>query len=472
VIRRLALLGAASTLLGWASPALAEDLVVRRDVTVREAPLRTTKPVDYVAPGDRLELLDAGRVRNGYYHVRLPDGREGWVYRTFVRRVGESELALGSRPLPDWAFVFKFNVHDFPSGGPGVDRPCPFGGSPVDYPGGFSQAYASASKGSPALAAGPGLIGTSAADPLGAAFGRIYDGTFSYVVWNDQFYGKPPIAGCADFCSGPWGHSKGVVAWNDSGEGLLIQVTTPSWPASGSKDHPRPGDGNTLGCIVHPNNLKFSQHFFSLKLSADDVGHVLDALANASAVSDARNPVLVRAGGPRALKDKAAELGRRSAGRTIVDVTLSTGVRLIGKPSALNVPPWQMLSAKLGSVPLRAATWWMSPAIPTTTASTPIACWDDSLPRPGAVEIATSGTWAGRTIDLKGGSGNHAKFGVSLDRTRPYVVFGDLNQQGTLSGPDCAISQNGRGGMFFVIEDRALHSSVSALVAGSTAPAQ
>src|SRR5947199_2640123 len=36
-------------------------------------------------------------------------------------------------------------------------------------------------------------------------------------------------------CSSPWGHSKGVLAWNDAGEGFVMQVSTPSWPASGSE---------------------------------------------------------------------------------------------------------------------------------------------------------------------------------------------------------------------------------------------
>lgn len=66
--------------------AIAQELVVQRDVTVRSRPARRAVPVTYVNPGDRLELLDDGRQRNGYYHVRLPDGRTGWVYRSFVRR--------------------------------------------------------------------------------------------------------------------------------------------------------------------------------------------------------------------------------------------------------------------------------------------------------------------------------------------------------------------------------------------------
>ena len=41
----------------------------------------------------------------------------------------------------------------------------------------------------------------------------------------------------------------------------------------------------------------------------------------------------------------------------------------------------------------------------TTTSSTTIACWDDSLPKPGPVEIATTGHWAGKEFGLTGGPG-------------------------------------------------------------------
>lgn len=45
-----------------------------------------------------------------------------------------------------------------------------------------------------------------------------------------------------------------------------------------------------------------------------------------------------------------------------------------------------------------------------------------------------------------------------------------MNQQGALSGK-CASSQNGRGGLFFIVENQALHDSVGALIDGDSAPA-
>src|SRR5204863_8132467 len=121
------------------------------------------------------------------------------------------------------------------------------------------------------------------ADPVGATFDGVYNDGFFYVIWNDQFYGDPAIAGCTNSCSSPWGHSKGMLAWNDAGDGFVMQVSTPSWPAAGSKLSPRKTDGNTLGCVTD-DDVKVSQHFFALKLTKDDVVKVLKALKNASVV--------------------------------------------------------------------------------------------------------------------------------------------------------------------------------------------
>jgi len=47
-----------------------------------------------------------------------------------------------------------------------------------------------------------------------------------------------------------------------------------------------------------------------------------------------------------------------------------------------------------------------------------------------------------------------------------------MNQQGTLSGPNCDSSQNGRGGTFYVLTDAKFYQELSALLAGGTAPMQ
>jgi hypothetical protein len=132
-----------------------------------------------------------------------------------------------------------------------------------------------------------------------------------------------------------------------------------------------------------------------------------------------------------------------------------------------------MVSATLGGVSLRTATWWANPKIPTTTSSTKVKCWSTSLSKPGAVQIATTGEWDDKEIGLMGGAGpnfNHAKIGVSTSGAQHFAIFGDMNQQGSLSGPNCKSSQNGRGGLFYVVDNEELQGSIAALIKGKTAP--
>lgn len=117
-----------------------------------------------------------------------------------------------------------------------------FGGTVEAYTSGHSQQYVFAKSANPTLVKGTECLGGTLTDPLGATFGQIYNNPgYYYVLWNDQFYNNP-----IKNEDGPWGHSKGMLAWNDDGEGMVLQVSTPSWPASGSSATPRQNDGNTL----------------------------------------------------------------------------------------------------------------------------------------------------------------------------------------------------------------------------------
>ncbi len=148
--------------------------------------------------------------------------------------------------------------------------------------------------------------------------------------------------------------------------------------------------------------------------------------------------------------------------------TLSSGVQLLSKPSAINASPWHLVSSLLGGVGLRVASWWTKNDIPDTKAGKVPDCWpkNGNWRAPGAVVNAQAGHWEATPLGLLGlgnSMGNHAKIGVSTSGSKPYVIFGDLNQEGSLSG-SCAARQNGRGGMFFVVEDKTLHDGVAALI--------
>jgi hypothetical protein len=132
-----------------------------------------------------------------------------------------------------------------------------------------------------------------------------------------------------------------------------------------------------------------------------------------------------------------------------------------------------MVSAQLGGVPLRVASWWAKPKIPTTVATSTVGCWDAQLGSAGAVEIATTGIWDGTSLGFMGTpspSGNHAKIRVSTDGNSDFAIFGDMNQQGMLSGDvtQCKSSQNGRGGLFYVVKDHELSQSVASLLTGQS----
>ena len=374
-----------------------------------------------------------------------------------------------------WWFVFKLNAKSFPACGSGT-RSCPFGGTvqtTASYSK-FGQQYVFATSDHDNLQDGTsGCLGDSTSDPVGASFDEIYNGNFFYVIWNDQPYSDPSISACTSNgnCGSPWGHSKGIVAWNPDGEGFVMQVSTPSWPEAGSPKFPRRNDGNSLGC-VKDNNVTFSQHFFALRLSRDDLALVLQGLANASVVTDPGDKQVVNNGGPADIQALVESLGKKSDSDSLVEGTLSSGVHYISKPSKMNVPPWQLVSSQLNGVSLLTATFWANPKIPPTSDSTVPECWDETLGTPGPVQIATSGTWKSTSFDLTGApGGNHAKIGVSTSGDKPYAIFGDENQQGTLSG-NCKSSQNGRGGTFYVLTDTQLSTDIRSLISGSAAPAE
>jgi hypothetical protein len=388
-------------------------------------------------------------------------------------------LAKG-KPAVSWWFVFKFNAQSFP-GCDGKNK-CPFGGDLQTYK--VGQHYVVASSDAPTLANGAGgCLGATTGDPVGATFDEVYNGDFHYVVWNDQPYGDPKIAGCSvsgGNCEAPWAHSKGMLAWNDSGEGFVMQVSTPSWPISGNVNLERTS-GNTLGCFKGPDNVLLSQHFFALLLSKDDVVSVLQGLANAGVATDnSDGSMMISNGGPTDIQSLVSSLGTEPDTTTkhVVEATLSSGVKLLSKSSGMDVPSWQFVSAELGGANLRVATFYDTDRIATTQQAGKPTCWNASLGIPGAVENAKTGSWpdpsTGKKVVFDFGSspsnGNHAKIGVTTSGT-PMAIFGDENQQGGLGPvgkPGCAAAQNGRGGTFYALQDPQLATSLGQLMAGDS----
>ena len=395
---------------------------------------------------------------------------------------------LGDGTAVDWWFAFKPTTAAFPHCSTNVT--CMFGGDPMKdrLKPQYGLQYILASKGvdgtTKKMKLHSDCLGNGE-DPLAKTFQQIYSGNApNYVVWNDQFYDDPVPKidpPCIKYCAKPWGHSKGIMAWDDDGSGFVMQVTTPDWPGSGSMEYPRKKQGNTLGCCKD-DNVMVAQHFFALRLhSVNDTMTVLQALQRSSVVTDPKNPQLVKlSSGPSELKQVASQLGRQ-----VLDnlepfqgqLTVRTGpkVHLIAKPSGLHVPPWHLISAIL-ETPLRTATWWTAPAINSTHDGYKPGCWHESLkPTTPEVQVGLSGQWHNTTFSLLGRpdtDGNHAKLGHSLKGPK-LAVMSDMNQQGALdmenSKGTCDLSQNARGGLFFVLEDAVLHAGLVELLTGETA---
>jgi hypothetical protein len=188
-------------------------------------------------PAESLPLV---RIAAGWYETRASNGQSAFVSKRWsdiaACDVSPAVAVATDFPAPllfaghavDWWFVFKLNAATFPRCDGSEHRTCPFGGTVQSYTGG--QQFVSASSEDTRLKKGGGCLGTTLEDPVGATFDEAYSGHFHYVVWNDQFKGDPTVTGCGEDCASPWGHSKGMAAWNDSGDGFVLQVTTPSWP--------------------------------------------------------------------------------------------------------------------------------------------------------------------------------------------------------------------------------------------------
>jgi len=396
---------------------------------------------------------------------------------------------LGDGSSVDWWFAFKFTTAAFSTCDSAPK--CTFGGdkeTSASYKHGYGLQYVLASsvagKTAP-LTFHSDCLGDDA-DALAATYAQVFNSdSANYVVWNDQFYDEPHIdldPACEHYCAGPWGHSKGMLAWGEDGSGFVLQVTTPDWPGTGNKNYKRPTQGETLGCCKDDNVL-VAQHFFALRLSAEDTQAVLQALRRASVVTDPKNPQLVNVrSGPEKLSALAKSLGKVDDTTTPFKATLSTKtaagsqVQLLAKPSKLYVAPWQLVSSMTGEA-LRVASWWGDSKIDSTKKNFEPGCWNKSLALPEEVQIATSGQWDGTKFSLLGKpteDGNHAKLGHSTASGSKLAVMGDMNQAGALFPKDsgkygCAASQNGRGGLFFVVEDEVLHSGLQSLLQGSTA---
>src|SRR4051812_46323560 len=69
----------------------AQFLEVRRSAVVYDKASKDSEKVANVPPKDHtgqyIVQLVSDAKRNGFYHIRLPDKKEGWIYQSFVRGI-------------------------------------------------------------------------------------------------------------------------------------------------------------------------------------------------------------------------------------------------------------------------------------------------------------------------------------------------------------------------------------------------
>ena len=78
-------LAGAVALLAWTSSAQADYLEIRRNAHLKRTAERTSETMLELGEGTLVELADEPQ-SNGYYKVRTRDRKNGYVYRTLVRR--------------------------------------------------------------------------------------------------------------------------------------------------------------------------------------------------------------------------------------------------------------------------------------------------------------------------------------------------------------------------------------------------
>ena len=202
--------------------------------------------------------------------------------------------------------------------------------------------------------------------------------------------------------------------------------------------------------------VAFSQHFFALKLNKADVVTVLAGAAERERRHRSGKPQIVqrRPGGRsqwsrsrRAISKerRRSHQERASRGR---DPDLEAVRPGMSRPGRWFRRCWAMPGE-------RSATWWMKPWIYHQMARRGSMLGRATLgPKPGPVAIA--GTGAGMSRDQPHRPLNHAKFGTTTSADKRFSILGDLNQQGAIAPPGCDKSQNGRGGLFFVVRGQAV----------------
>ena len=76
----------------------ATQAILKHNATLRGDPSSAHRPLATLAPPDDVEVIDPSPTR-GYYHVRTPEGQEGWIYGRSLQIIPDNP-APGPNPAP------------------------------------------------------------------------------------------------------------------------------------------------------------------------------------------------------------------------------------------------------------------------------------------------------------------------------------------------------------------------------------
>lgn len=114
------------------------QLEVTRNVNLRPAPTTSNDPIELIRPPERLVLIESDK-SNGYYHVRVSEGEDGWVWAKNVKLLSDTvgpdtpvEPATGTATpaetiLSTWTKGIPNKVSFF-----GIEGDCPYDGNGFD----------------------------------------------------------------------------------------------------------------------------------------------------------------------------------------------------------------------------------------------------------------------------------------------------------------------------------------------------
>jgi len=297
-----------------------------------------------------------------------------------------------------------------------------------------------------------------------------------------------------NICSSPYGHSKGALAYEESGTGFFLQGTTPNWPDPSQKSTYTP-----LGCQLD-SNTDLSQSFLGLTLDADTFSEMAPYIEAARLCSTGTTSCRNGSAGHMIDFNCTSEQTRAEdwsildtafSGTSTSDMhsstysgTTSGGVdfKLIAKAEADAIPPWLLVASELG-VDLGVSSWLdfnygfasLCSGDDYSSATNQMCLVSDDLgislnENGGAVqsvENALAASFEINGVDLAWALwgeftsiASHAKFAIASEFDNPWFVSGDENNQGWSCSTSCSGSQSGRGGLFFALNNSEVHASI------------